>query len=122
VKETRFFPRRAVMYVPACDERKTRKVTSLNVDTVVFDIEDGVAVNQKVGPWHVPSLGAAELREGVIFVPIVGSIWKNDSLHRSLALVSPARLFPPLLCFVHRLAAKRRRRRRRRTRGGNSLV
>lgn len=43
-----FFPRRAVMYVPASDERKTKKATTLNVDTLVFDLEDGVAVNQKV--------------------------------------------------------------------------
>ena len=37
------------MYVPANDKRKTEKVRTLNVDTVVFDIEDGVAMNQKVG-------------------------------------------------------------------------
>ena len=43
-----FFPRRAVMYVPASDERKTKKATTLNVDTLVFDLEDGVATNQKV--------------------------------------------------------------------------
>ena len=42
------FPRRAVMYVPASEERKVKKAASLNVDTLVFDIEDGVAVNQKV--------------------------------------------------------------------------
>lgn len=43
-----FFPRRAVMYVPASDERKTKKATTLSVDTLVFDLEDGVATNQKV--------------------------------------------------------------------------
>lgn len=46
-EEKRFFPRRALMYVPACEERKTKKASSLNVDTIVFDIEDGVALNQK---------------------------------------------------------------------------
>lgn len=46
--EQRFFPRRALMYVPACDERKTLKAASLKVDSIVFDIEDGVAANQKV--------------------------------------------------------------------------
>ena len=40
--------RRALMYVPAADERKTRKAASLKVDTIVFDLEDGVAANQKV--------------------------------------------------------------------------
>lgn len=43
-----FYPRRAVMYVPASDERKTKKAASLNVDTIVYDLEDGVAANQKV--------------------------------------------------------------------------
>ena len=33
---------------PASDERKTKKAASLNVDTLAFDLEDGVAVNQKV--------------------------------------------------------------------------
>lgn len=43
-----FFPRRAVMYVPASDERKVKKVASISVDSIVFDMEDGVAMNQKV--------------------------------------------------------------------------
>ena len=42
-------PRRAVMYVPASDERKYRKIPSLGADTVVLDCEDGVANNKKVG-------------------------------------------------------------------------
>ena len=41
-------PRRAVMYVPASDERKYNKIPSLGADTVVLDCEDGVAVNKKV--------------------------------------------------------------------------
>ena len=36
------------MYVPACDERKVAKTTTISVDSLIFDIEDGVAVNQKV--------------------------------------------------------------------------
>ena len=48
LQQRRFFPRRAVMYVPASDERKTKKATTLSVDTLVFDLEDGVALNQKV--------------------------------------------------------------------------
>ena len=43
-----FRPRRTLMYVPASDERKTKKAASLRVDTIVFDLEDGVALNQKV--------------------------------------------------------------------------
>ena len=43
-----FFPRRAVLYVPASDGRKVQKVVSVAVDSIVFDLEDGVAANKKV--------------------------------------------------------------------------
>lgn len=36
------------MYVPGTDRRKMEKVRSLNVDSAVLDLEDGVALNQKV--------------------------------------------------------------------------
>ena len=36
------------MYVPGMDERKITKLANLSVDTAVLDLEDGVAVNQKV--------------------------------------------------------------------------
>ena len=44
----KYRPRRAIMYVPGMDQRKMDKVPSLGADTVVFDIEDGVAADQKV--------------------------------------------------------------------------
>uniref|UniRef100_A0A672U4T5 Citramalyl-CoA lyase n=1 Tax=Strigops habroptila TaxID=2489341 RepID=A0A672U4T5_STRHB len=43
----KYVPRRAVLYVPADDERKIQKIPSLNVDCAVLDCEDGVAVNRK---------------------------------------------------------------------------
>eukprot|EP00731_Ephydatia_muelleri_P031540 Em0023g47a len=46
-------PRRAVLYVPTPDQKKTRKIPTLNVDTVVFDFEDGVALNQKDVARHL---------------------------------------------------------------------
>lgn len=39
--------RRAMLYVPADDERKIHKAASLDVDSICLDIEDGVAVNRK---------------------------------------------------------------------------
>lgn len=47
--QNRYYPRRAIMYVPSSDLRKIQKIPSLGVDTVVIDFEDGVAANQKVG-------------------------------------------------------------------------
>ena len=43
-----YHPRRAVMYVPTSKQNKVIKTTTLSVDSIVFDIEDGVASNQKV--------------------------------------------------------------------------
>ena len=36
------------MYVPGNDEGKIKKIPSLNVDCVILDCEDGVALNRKV--------------------------------------------------------------------------
>lgn len=40
-------PRRVLFNVPGSDERKITKSTQLNLDCVVLDLEDGVAINQK---------------------------------------------------------------------------
>ncbi|XP_061482573.1 citramalyl-CoA lyase, mitochondrial isoform X2 [Rhineura floridana] len=42
-----YIPRRAVLYVPADDERKIQKIPTLIVDCAVLDCEDGVAINRK---------------------------------------------------------------------------
>ncbi|XP_074006924.1 citramalyl-CoA lyase, mitochondrial [Numenius arquata] len=47
VSSHKYIPRRAVLYVPADDEKKIRKIPSLNVDCAVLDCEDGVALNRK---------------------------------------------------------------------------
>ncbi len=39
--------RRALLYIPGHDERKIRKATTLDVDCVCLDMEDGVALNRK---------------------------------------------------------------------------
>nr|XP_006115520.1 citramalyl-CoA lyase, mitochondrial-like [Pelodiscus sinensis] len=53
----KYVPRRAVLYVPADDERKIKKIPSLNVDCAVLDCEDGVALNRKTeiiaGQWEM---------------------------------------------------------------------
>ncbi|XP_064167320.1 citramalyl-CoA lyase, mitochondrial [Anguilla rostrata] len=48
-----YVPRRAVLYVPGNDERKLRKLASLDVDCAVLDCEDGVALNKKVRTHHI---------------------------------------------------------------------
>lgn len=43
-----YIPRRAVLYCPGNDERKLKKLASLDVDCAVLDCEDGVALSKKV--------------------------------------------------------------------------
>lgn len=50
IPKKRYTPRRAVLYVPGNDEKKILKTTAMDVDCVVLDCEDGVAVNKKVCP------------------------------------------------------------------------
>ena len=47
-QDRKFVPRRAALYVPGNDERKLKKIEGLDVDCVVMDCEDGVALNRKV--------------------------------------------------------------------------
>lgn len=42
-----FVPRRALMYVPASEEKKLAKISSLQADCIVLDCEDGVALSKK---------------------------------------------------------------------------
>lgn len=44
---TRFIPRRALMYVPGSDERKLSKIPQIQADCICLDIEDGVAYTAK---------------------------------------------------------------------------
>lgn len=37
------------MYVPGNDWKKINKIPSLKADSFIFDCEDGVALNRKVG-------------------------------------------------------------------------
>jgi citrate lyase beta subunit len=40
--------RRALLYMPGDDMRKIQKATTLGVDCICMDMEDGVALNRKV--------------------------------------------------------------------------
>src|SRR5262245_55410727 len=45
--------RRALLFMPGDDLRKIAKGASLGVDSVIMDLEDGVAVNRKAAARHV---------------------------------------------------------------------
>lgn len=63
----RYIPRRAVLYCPGNDERKLRKLASLDVDCAVLDCEDGVALSKKVYKYTCDEWNAASyewIRQG----------------------------------------------------------
>lgn len=60
----RYVPRRAVLYCPGNDERKLRKLASLDVDCVVLDCEDGVALSKKVQKHTDASVQCSLARTG----------------------------------------------------------
>ena len=47
-----YTPRRACLYVPGNDEKKLKKIETLDSDCVILDCEDGVAINKKVCSCH----------------------------------------------------------------------
>ena len=47
-KDRKYTARRACLYIPGNDEKKLKKVEGLDVDCVILDCEDGVALNRKV--------------------------------------------------------------------------
>lgn len=58
----RYIPRRAVLYCPGNDERKLRKLASLDVDCAVLDCEDGVALSKKVYKYTYICMNEMQLR------------------------------------------------------------
>ena len=56
--------RRALLYMPGDDRRKIEKSTTLGVDCICMDMEDGVAVNRKVEARHVIAHALRDLNFG----------------------------------------------------------
>lgn len=79
----KYIPRRAVLYVPGNDEKKIKKIPSLNVDCAVLDCEDGVAMNKKVMAYFFfffAKDGKNKCIEMWCSPGIIGSlIWKNST-------------------------------------------
>ncbi|XP_061826720.1 citramalyl-CoA lyase, mitochondrial [Nerophis lumbriciformis] len=59
-----YVPRRAVLYCPGDDERKLRKLATLDVDCAVLDCEDGVALSKKTEARETIPRMLAELNLG----------------------------------------------------------
>jgi len=80
--------RRALLYMPGDDFRKIRKATTLGVDCICMDMEDGVAVNRKavaretiVSALHTLDFGQSER---LARINAIGSGLESDDLHSVL--------------------------------------
>ena len=81
--------RRALLYMPGDDRRKIEKATTLGVDCICMDLEDGTALNKKVEAREVIARAMHELdfgkSERCIRINSVGSGFEQDDLAAALA-------------------------------------
>ena len=81
--------RRALLYMPGDDRRKIEKATTLGVDSICMDIEDGVAANKKTEARAVIAQAMKELdfgdSEKCIRINSIGSGLEKRDLVAALA-------------------------------------
>ncbi|HEY5728748.1 MAG TPA: CoA ester lyase [Anaerolineales bacterium] len=80
--------RRALLYMPGDDRRKIEKSTTLGVDSICMDLEDGTAVNKKIEARAVIAKAMKELdfgdSERCIRINSIGSGFEKDDLAAAL--------------------------------------
>jgi citrate lyase subunit beta-like protein len=90
--------RRALLYMPGDDRRKIEKATTLGVDCVCMDMEDGVAVTQKTEARAVIAEAMKELdfggSERCIRINSVGSGYEKFDLAAAVATNPDAVVVP----------------------------
>ena len=86
--------RRAQLYIPGDDLHKIQKGAALNVDSLILDIEDGVAVNRKAAAretireaMHTLDFGRSER---LVRINPVGSGLERDDLAAVLPMIMRA--------------------------------
>ena len=81
--------RRAILYMPGDDRRKIQKATTLGVDSICMDMEDGVAANKKAEAREVIAGAMKELdfgkSERCIRINQIGSGLEKYDLAAALA-------------------------------------
>ena len=91
-------PRRAVLYVPASNDKAIAKIPSLACDTVIFDLEDAVAPEAKAAARErLKAWFAARPQHGpecVIRVNPLSGEWGRDDLAAVCASAPDAVLLP----------------------------
>ena len=92
--------RRALLYMPGDDRRKIEKATTLGVDSICMDMEDGVAMNRKDEARAVIAQAMQELDFGTsercIRINSIGSGIEKDDLAAALATNPDAIVVPKI--------------------------
>lgn len=91
-------PRRTLLYVPGDDWRKITKATTLGVDCVCLDMEDGVALNHKDLARQTIPRALAELdfgnAERLVRINAIGSGLEEDDLQAALQVLPDGIVIP----------------------------
>jgi len=92
--------RRALLYMPGDDRRKIEKSTTLGVDCICMDMEDGTAFNKKAEARAVISQAMKELdfgsSERCIRINSIGSGFEEDDIASALAARPDAIVVPKI--------------------------
>src|SRR5262245_2723982 len=92
--------RRALLYMPGDDRRKIEKATTLGVDSICMDMEDGVAANKKAEARAVIAQAMKELNFGAsekcIRINSVGSGMEKYDLAAALSSNPDAIVVPKI--------------------------
>lgn len=103
-------PRRSALYMPATNERALEKARALNVDAVIFDLEDSVGPDAKAqaraNAHAAVTAGGYGSREIVVRVNGIGTAWWADDLS-SLASSGADAICVPKVQSVEDVAAIR---------------
>ncbi|MDQ3005950.1 MAG: CoA ester lyase [Chloroflexota bacterium] len=92
--------RRALLYMPGDDRRKIEKATTLGVDSICMDMEDGVSANKKAEARTVIALAMKDLDFGIsercIRINSIGSGIEKRDLVAALATNPDAIVVPKI--------------------------
>ena len=97
--------RRALLYMPGDDRRKIEKATTLGVDCICMDMEDGTALSRKAEARAVITTALKELDFGAsercIRINSIGSGFEKDDLAAALAAKLDSIVVPKIETAEH---------------------
>ena len=98
--EKTIVPRRSLLYMPGANRRALEKAQSIDCDTIIFDLEDAVAVNAKAQARAQVEAALGDYqygyRELVVRCNGLETEWGMDDLRTFAAAPISALLFPKI--------------------------